>query len=87
MTKLFAGWPAILTKMSAGFPATVCRTSNLFWGQRRCRILRCLQIVALFAVLFVDCDEYLNILLGFLPSVRHAIDCISFSLEHNRVVN
>ena len=47
MTKLFAGWPAILTKMSAGFPATVCGTSNLFSGQRRTRILRCLQIVAL----------------------------------------
>ena len=28
----FAGWPAILTKLSAGFPATLCRTSNLFFG-------------------------------------------------------
>ena len=32
MTKLLAGWPAILTQMSAGFPATVCRFSNLCSG-------------------------------------------------------
>ena len=51
MTKLFAGWPAIPTKLSAGFPATVCRTPNLFPGQLRCRILRCLQSVVLFASL------------------------------------
>ena len=38
-----------MTKLSAGFTATVCRTSNLFSGQRRSRILRGLQIVALFA--------------------------------------
>ena len=31
MTKLFSRWPAILTKLSAGFPATVCRPSKLFW--------------------------------------------------------
>ena len=34
MTKLFAGWPAILTMLSAGFPATLGRTSNLFWVNR-----------------------------------------------------
>ena len=45
MTKLFAGWPASLTQMSAGFTTTVCRTSNLFSGQRRSRILRCLQFI------------------------------------------
>ena len=50
MTKLFAGWPAILTKLSAGSLATVCRTSNLFSGQLRSRILCCPQIVVLFAV-------------------------------------
>ena len=37
MTKLLAGWPAILTQMTAGFSATVCGTSNLFSGQRRRR--------------------------------------------------
>ena len=40
MTKLSAGWPAILTKLSGGFPATFCRTSNLLWGQPRCPGLR-----------------------------------------------
>ena len=59
MTKLLAGWPASLTQMYAGFSATVCRISNLFSGQRLSRILRGLQIVALFAVLFVDCEESL----------------------------
>ena len=87
LTKLFACWPAILTKMFASFPATVCRTSNLFSGQRRSRILRRPQIVVLFAVLFVDCEEYLCILVGFLPSVRHAIVCILLSLEQSRVVD
>ena len=50
MTKLFAGWPAILTKLSASFPAPLCRTSNLFWGQPRSNILRCPRIVVLFDV-------------------------------------
>ena len=49
-----ADWPAILTKLSASFTATLCRTSNLFLGQPRSHILRCPQIVVLFAVLFVD---------------------------------
>ena len=79
--------PPILTKMSAGFPATVCRTSNLFSGQRRGRILRCLQNVAPFVVFFVDCEENLCILVGFLPGARHAIVCILFSLEQSRVAN
>ena len=85
MTKLLAGWPAILTKMSAGFPATVCGTSNLFSGQRRSRILRCLQIVALFAALFVDCESLYSC--WFLPGARHAIVCILISLEQSRVVD
>ena len=81
MTKLLASWPASLTQMSACFPATVCGTSYLCSGQRRSEGLRGLQIVALFAVLFVDCEEYLCILVGFLSSARHAIVCILFSLE------
>ena len=87
MTKLFAGWPASLTQMSAGFLATVCRTYNLFSGQRRSRVLHCPQIVVLFAVSFVDCEEHLCILVGFLPRARHAIVCILFSLEQSRVVD
>ena len=79
ITKLSAGWPATLTKLSAGFPATLCRTSNLFWGQPRSHILRCTRIVVLFAVLLVDCEEYLCILLGSLPSARHVIVCTLFS--------
>ena len=76
-----------MTKLLAGLPAPVCRTSNLFSGQRRSRILRCLRIVVLFAVLFVDCEEYLCILVGFLPGARHAIVCNLFSLEQSRVVD
>ena len=52
------------TKMFAGLPATVCRTSNLFSGQWRSRILRCLQIVALLAVLFVTARNFSVFLLG-----------------------
>ena len=84
MTKLSAGWPATLTKLSASFPTTVCRTSNLFSGQLRSRILRCPQIVVLFAVLLVDCDEWLRILVGFLPDARRATVCILFSLKSGR---
>ena len=81
MTKLLASWPAILTQMSAGFPATVCKTSNMFSGQLRSRILRCHLFDVLLSVLFVDCEEYLCILVGFLPGARCAIVCILFSLE------
>ena len=87
MTKLLASWPAILTKMSAGFTATVCRTSNLFSGELRSRILRFPQTVVVFAVLFVDCEEWFCVLLGSLPKVRRAIVCILFSLEQSRVVD
>ena len=87
MTKLLAGWPAILTNMSAGFTATLCRTSNLFSGQRRSRILRCPQIVVLFAALLVDCEEWFYILLGSLPGARRAIVCILFLLEQSQVVD
>ena len=67
--------------------ATLCRTSNLLQGQPRSHLLRCPQIGVLFAVLFVDCEEWLCILLGSLPSARHAIVCILFSLEQSRVVD
>ena len=87
MTKLFALWPAIETKLSAGFPAALCGTSNLFSCQLRSRILRCPQIVLLFAVSFVDCEECHCILVGFLPKARRAIVCILFSLEQSRVVD
>ena len=87
MTKLLASWSAILTKLSAGFSSTLCRTSNLFSGRQRCRILRCPQIVILFAVLFVDCEEWHCILVGSLPGARRAIVCILFSLEQSEVVD
>ena len=41
----------------------------------------------LFAVLFVDCEEWFCILVGFLPGARHAIVCILFSLEQSQVVD
>ena len=85
MTKLFASLPTILTKLSAGFLSTLCRTSNLSSGQPRSHILRCPQIVVLFAVLFVDREEWFCILLGSLPGARRAIDCILFSLEQSQV--
>ena len=87
MTKLFAGWPAILTKLSAGSSGNLCRTFNLFSGQLRSHIHRCPEIVVLFAVLLVDCEEWFCILLGSLPGAHHAIVCILFSLEPDRVVD
>ena len=79
MSKLSASFPVTLTKLSASFPATLSRTSILFWGQRN-HILRCPRIVAPFAVLLIDCEEWFYILLGSLPSARRAIVCILFSL-------
>ena len=76
-----------MTKLSAGWLATLCGTSNLFSGQLRSQILRCPRIVVLFAVLFVVCEEWFCILLGSLPSARRAIVCILFSLEQSRVVD
>ena len=87
MAKLFASQPTILTKVSASFTANVCTVSSLFSGQLRSRILRCPQIVVLFAVLFVDFEECLSLLVWFLPGARHAIVCILFSLEQSRVVD
>ena len=76
-----------MTKLSAGFPAILCRTSNLFSGQLRSHILRCPQIVVLFAVLFVGCEEWFYILLGSLPSARRAIVCILFLFEQSQAVD
>ena len=84
MTKLLAGWPTSLTQMSASFPATVCRISNLCSGQRRSQSRRGLQIVALCAVLFVDCAEYFCVLVGFLPGARLAMVCILYRLSKVR---
>ena len=67
--------------MSAGFTGTVSAISNLCSGQRRSQGLRGLHIVAF------DCEEYLSILVGFLPGARRAIVCILFSLEERRVVD
>ena len=71
MTKLLAGWPASYTCL----------------GQRRSQGFRGLLIVALFVVLYVDCEEYLCILVEFLSGARHAIVCILFLLEQSRVVD
>ena len=87
MTKLFAGWPAILLQMSAGSPATLCRTSNLFSGQLRSRILRYPQIVVIFDVVPVGREGWFYILVESLPHIGRAIVCILFSLEHSRVVD
>ena len=79
MTKRLASWPAILTKMSANFTATLCGTSFLFSGQLRSHILRCPRIV-LFAVLLVDCEEWFVFFLGPCKVARRRIVCILFSL-------
>ena len=55
------------------FPATLCS-----------QILYCPQIVVLLAVLCVDCEEWICILLGSLPCAQHSFVCILFSLEQSR---
>ena len=76
-----------MTKMSAGFSATLCRTSSLFEGPPRCRSLQFLRTVVLFFVLLVDCEEWFCSLAGSLPGARRAIVCILFSLEQSQVVD
>ena len=76
-----------MTKLSAGFPTTLERTSSLFDGQPRCHILRCPRMLVLFAVLLVDCEAWFYSLAGSLPSARRAIVCILFSLEQSQVVD
>ena len=46
-----------------------------------------LKLLSFFAVLFVDCEEWLCILLGSLPGARRATFCILFLLEQSRVVD
>ena len=87
MTKLFAGWSAILTKLPAGFPRPFVEPPTCFRVNRVVIFSRCPQIVILFAVLFVDCEEWFCLLLGSLPGAHHAIVCILFSLEQSRVVD
>ena len=87
MTKLLAGWPVSLTQMSAGFPSLCVESPTCVWVNDAVKVLHGLQIVSLFAVLFVDSEEYLCILVGFLQGARHAIVCILFSLEQSQVVD
>ena len=79
MTKRLASWPAILTKMSASFTATLCGTSHLFSGQLRSHILRCHRIVVLFAVLLVDCEEWFVFFLG--PCKVLVVELCAFSFR------
>ena len=66
---------------------TLCRTSSLFWGQPRSRILRFLRTVVLFFVELVDCEGWFCSLAESLQGARRAIVCILFSLEQSRVVD
>ena len=75
-----------VTKLSAGFPATLCRTSSLFEGQPRSGILRCPRMLVLFAVLLVDCEEWFCNRAVSLPDARRAIVCILFLREQSQVV-
>ena len=76
-----------MTKLSAGFPATLCRRSSLFEGQPRSRILRFVRTVVLIFVFLVDWEGWFCILAGSLPSARRAIACILFALEQSQVVD
>ena len=81
MTRLFAGWPAILTKLSASLTDTLCRTSTTCFRVNCVVILFvALKLLSFFAVLFVACEEWSCILLGSLPGAPRAIVCILFSL-------
>ena len=46
-----------------------------------------LKLVSFFAVLFVDGEEWLFMVLGSLPGARHAIVRILFSLEQSRIID
>ena len=73
--------------LQVSLPRLFVEPPNCFRVNQRSRVLRCPLIVVLFAVLFVDCEECLCILVGFLPGARRAIVCILFSLEQSRVVD
>ena len=66
------------TKLSTSFPATLERTSSLCEGRRHSHILQFHQTLVLFAVLFVDCEDWLSGLVESLPGVRRAIFFFSF---------
>ena len=74
------------TKLSASLSATPHRTSSLCEGRLHSHILQFPQTLALFAVLFVDCEERFYDLVESLPCVRRAISCVLFSLEQSQVV-
>ena len=71
-----------ITKLLAGFPATLCRTSSLCEGR-----LHNVQTLVLFAFLFVDCGGWFCSLAESLPGARRANVCILFSLEQSQVVD
>ena len=59
MTKLSASWPTTLTKLSAGFTRDPLRNlQTVFWVNRVVIFFVGPQIAVLFAVLFVDCEEW-----------------------------
>ena len=87
MTKLFASWPAILTKFVCKFlPRPFVEPPTCFRVYGVVIFFVALDMVALFAVFFVDCAEWSCILLGSLPGARRAFVCILFSREQSRVV-
>ena len=65
------------------------RVSTAREGQPRSGTLRCPRMLVLFAfaVLFIDCEEYISVLVGSLPGARRAIFCILFLLEQSQVVD
>ena len=78
-----------LTRTKAtGLPVTLnYRTASRFEDRLDSHIRRFLQMLVLFAVLLVDCEEWFYILVESLPYVRRAISCILFSLQQNQVVD
>ena len=68
-------------------PRPFVEPPTCFWVIRVVMFFVALKLLSFFAVLFVDCEEWFCILLGSLPSARHAIVCTLFSLEQSRVVD
>ena len=76
-----------MTKLSAGLPATLCRTSSLFEGRLHSRILRFPRTLVFFAFLLVDCEGRFFSLVQSLQYVRRAISCILLSFEQSQVLD
>ena len=59
------------------------------WRGRSCRqvTLQFPQTLVLFAVFFVDCEEWFKSLVESLPCVRRAISCSLFSLEQSQTLS